>query len=182
MMEANASFLEEDKVTDLSDLKKKITDACVPSDYSVIERENVILFVCVSLPDSDKEPKILTSVSVNSSLNVTAYVESKRIPMRELSHILTNGRIGTVVELTNVLAHCKSLLDTHDQRKKTTDLDIAISSLKRFIKDSSEGSCHSNESLIQFVIEQLHFCQMNDCAIRLAEYLLAYKSSWHKCN
>ena len=55
-------------------------------------------------------------------MKVTAYVGSEQIEKRESSHILVNSHLENMTQLTNVLAHCKSLLHVQRQEHETTDV------------------------------------------------------------
>ena len=161
LSEANKLLLEEDKVEDFNALMEKLRNTTLPSDYITVRKEKVVLFLYVPIPEMHLQPKILASVQVDDALNVTAHVASQRITKREFSHILVNSHLKTVTQLTNVLAHCKSLVDPQRQQIKTSNkmLDTAIESLKSLVSSELEAEL-VNGCLIQFIIEQLELCQL----------------------
>ena len=183
LSEANRLFFEDDKIEDINTLTNKLEKTTLPSDYVTVKKENVILFLYIPVPtiEAHSQPKIVSSVAVENTMKVTAYIGSEQVEKRELSHILTNSRLENMTQLSNVLAHCKSLPHVQRQEQQTSDvckkLDIAIAPLKALLISES-GTETLNEGLIQFIIEQLELCKVKPHARRYSANLISTSFIW----
>ena len=103
--EQNAMLLEQDSVSDITSLWKKLADIMLPSNYVLVDKNSGILFLYISDYDVSCEPKVLSSVFVSDKLVVSAYVLSARVSHEMISHIINSKlTISSVTELTNLLA------------------------------------------------------------------------------
>ena len=140
----------------------KLKVVSLPVDFVPIIKETTITFVYIPV-ESNTQPKILASVFVENDLQFKAHVLSAPIGLKSMRHIIEEKRIHSLSELTNILAYCKSLVDTGLSKSKETDnlLEAGTSLLEKYAQESEEGeNCNFKlVALIEFFIEQVKLCQ-----------------------
>ena len=167
----NDKFIEMDKISDLIDLKNKLCDAILPSNYIKVENEHAIRFHYILSPNVDNAaPKLMASVNVSGNLVVKAFVASVPLPKSRYQHLMSQQAITKLSELCNILAFCKSL--SEDLQSGSIDdqnlITLAISALKtvkenRF-DENDDASCMP---LVSFIIEQLQLMQLPKSGLQI---------------
>ena len=178
----NDKFIEMDKISDLIDLKNKLCDAILPSNYIKVENEHAICFRYILSPNVDNAaPKLMASVNVSGNLVVKAFVASVPLPKSRYQHLMSQHAITKLSELCNILAFCKSL--SEDLQSGSIDdqnsITLAISALKtvkenRF-DENDDASCML---LVSFIIEQLQLMQLPKSGCRYSPELITLSFLW----
>lgn len=160
--ELNSSMMSEDLVSSFDELCQKLKEVSLPVDFVPIIKETTITFVYIPV-ESSTQTKILASVFIENDLQFKAHVLSAPIGLKSMRHIIEEKRIHSLSELTNILAYCKSLVDTDLSMSKEADnlLEAGTSLLEKYAQESEEGkNCNSKlVALIKFFIEQVKLCQ-----------------------
>ena len=100
-------------------------------------------------------PKLLASVVVGCDLTISAYIASVRLSQSSYQHLLHGKCINSFSALSNLLAHCKSLVD---KSTCTSDsyIDLAVRALHDYILvQRRNGKMVANVAVLNFIIEQL---------------------------
>ena len=179
--ELNSSMMAEDHVSSFDELCEKLRDITLPVNFVPILKETTITFVYLPI-ESRKQPKVLASVSVDDNLKFAAHVLSAPIGHKRMHHILQHNQIQSLSELSNVLAYCKSLVDSDITQTEERDnlLLTGTSLLEKYAQENEEvENCDSKLiSLIRFFIEQLKLCQLESNARRYSTTTISQSFFW----
>ena len=171
IQERNEQTLQQDSISDVSELRSKLGLNVLPSGFVSVDKATAFIFLYVPIIDIDvkAEPKILASVAIDDNLCVTAFVSSTPLPLSMIHPLISGRHIATVTELCNILALCKSLADTASNSNTASHvnyIELAISLLQRYINEDmdSKSPDFCFYPLVKFVIEQLNLCQLSTAA------------------
>ena len=100
-------------------------------------------------------PKLLASVIILDDLTVSAFKYEILVPGNVYQHLLHDKYVKSYFELSNLLAHCKSLVDKSTSHNADF-IDLAISALQDYITMQTINCGQIvNVALLHFIIKQL---------------------------
>ena len=154
--ERNKNLLSQDSFDSFSSFTKKLEDAVLPKGFIQDILDNIAVFHHFEYSSGPPKPAI--SVIINCDLAAKVYISSALVADRVYKDAMRSELLGSITELSNILAACKSLL-----MKESTEpivdscqfLDSAATSLKTFVSVEKEAPTSSNLPFVEFVIEQL---------------------------
>jgi hypothetical protein len=98
--EEAVAFMEEDEVSSLSDLLKKLDDSCIPEGIHKIKQGKELFFVAFS-KDEYSGPCVVFSLVLSARLEMTMFSRGIRVPLEQVAHI--TGLCATVDSCSQVL-------------------------------------------------------------------------------
>ena len=182
IQQENNDFLQMDQVSNLNELKEKISVANLPAGYIKVEKEQFLHFYYIVCDDNSSiAPNLMASIIIEDDLSLKAFVSSVLVPKEMYKHFLSCDSITTVTEVCNILALCKNLCsDLHsDCHNNCKSIKLAIAALKHIDKDDAKNDDDiSHLPMIRFITEQLQLLQLQKNAQRYSPELITVSFLW----
>ena len=86
----------------------------LPDDYILVYKitSNCLIFhLLLHNNDICVAPKLLASVVVHDELKISAFASQAVLLIHIYSHLLTNGSVASLSDLSNILVRCKSIAE-----------------------------------------------------------------------
>ena len=183
----NEQFLLKDTILNFFDLMNKFDKIYLPDDCILIYwyeiTSNCLIFhLLLHNNDICVAPKLLASVVVHDELKINAFASQAALPMHICSHLLTNGSVASLSDLSNILVLCKSIAEnTFVSTQKCCLIDVALSALSQCLSlleaaDEDRAYC---TLLLHFICdEQLQLLQMPKYGRRYSANLITLYFLW----
>ena len=142
------------------DLMNKFDKIYLPDDYILVYEitSNCLIFhLLLHNNDICVAPKLLTSVVVHDELKISAFASQAALPMYIYSHLLTNGSVASLSDLSNILVLCKNIAEnTFVSTQKCCLIDVALSALSQYLSSleaADEDSAYCT-LLLHFICDE----------------------------
>ncbi len=147
--EAETQFWDFDKVENLTEIEDRLNDCSgVPSGFYPVRKEE-FLALCYIEFDDDYIAMLKGSIAIHDSMEFSAVCLGKPLAAEIFAEIV-DAKIGTMSEVTNLMARLKSFI-TGDQRVPW--MTLAIDCLER-TKETNDLDEESVDK-VTFLLEQL---------------------------
>ena len=147
-----------------------------------ITRNCLIFHLLLHNNDICVAPKLLASVVVHDEFKISAFASQAALPMHIYSHLLTNGSVASLSDLSNILVLCKSIAEnTFVSTQKCCLIDVASSVLSQYLsllEAADEGSANCTLLLHFICDEQLQLLQMPKYGRRYSTNLITLYFLW----
>ena len=148
LTKGNDLVFESDNVSTFDELCDKLKHAAFPDGYVNVKGTDAFSFLFVG--DIFGNPVHKASVIVNKELKLEIFLKRVRLPKIHVNHLLrSNGIVNSCSDLTNVLAHVKSLCE-NETSDHLTAVEVAADLLEAVVQDVDE-----HQQLVLFIITQL---------------------------
>ena len=165
-------FFATDKITSLSDLRKKIASIHLPEKITIKEHDQSLLFLQVLWEEDDVVPSIAYALQVKEDLSVRIAVGGTCVKEEAVGHLLEGGKVTAASSVGNILAQLKSMTT---EKKSLTESAISICAEK--IGEFCTATSSSGKKLL-FLREQLLLALSSIHSRRFSSDLLAAATIW----
>ena len=128
ILENCKQMFQEENISDLSSLKKKLFYETLSSSFiSIVQEAQIILLYVVNISADDlSSPQLSPSVKVSANLDLNLFVGSKKVPFTVYQHLITSNKLTNILQLLNILALCKALCaNSYELDKSSAYLSLA---------------------------------------------------------
>ena len=157
----------------------------MPDDYILVHEitSNCLIFrLLLHNNDICVAPKLLASVVVHDELKISAFASQAALPVHICSHLLTNGSVASLSDLSNILVLCESIVEkTFVSTQKCCLIDVVLSALSQYLsllEAADEGSACCTLLLHFICDEQLQLLQMPKYGCRYSANLITLYFLW----
>ncbi len=107
--EAETEFWDSDKVANCTEIEDRLKNCPEVSNGFSAVRKDQLLALCYIGFDDDDIPLLKGSITIQESMDFTVVCLGKPMPAENFAEIVDGSKIGTMSEVTNLMAHLKSL-------------------------------------------------------------------------
>ena len=170
-------FFEQDKFDNYEDVERILEELPLPSEIHYIKTKDSICFFTLGTNELTELPELLYGLVLKKDLSFSMCMNNLPVPATSFKHLLFNpGLVGSQTELSNVLAHLKSLYEG----KAATDDFSRISFLSNKLEELSkqDGVSEDISLKLKFWTEQIRLSLVKKKARRYSPDTLAMATMW----
>ena len=169
-------FLQADQISTLNSLRA-LRSSDFPTSWNVITHQSTdtILFEEISF-DEDGMPGFKFSVTVESDLQATIFARGLKLPLKKISHIVRNGKVERISDVSNICAFLNSYADTSPAADDIIASCVAKLELVLQENDAEEVSIPK----LNFLTEQLRLLKGSSQSNRFSTSFLWAAITWQK--
>lgn len=175
--EANATFLQSDRISSLEDITDKLsTYDKLPGGFLQLKESNFLLFV--SIDTKLPVPVIAASIRINTNMTVVATVNNKIV--KNYDHIFSS-HLTLLSQLVNLFSFIKASCMDNSLFETLHWIKMAQNCLDTFLEVSLYNDNLSDViKKVQFLREQLKMCTLQKC--RFSPAILIFSYVMHACS
>ena len=172
----SCEYLQSDQIMSHESLKS-LRSSDFPSSWNVITHESSdsIFFEEISF-DEDGMPGFKFSLTVESDLQVMIFARGLTVPMKKISHIVKNGKVERISDITNICAFLNSYADVCPPAADV--IESCIAKLEAVIQENNTEEV--NTAKLNFLTEQLRLLKGSNQSNRFSTSFLWAAITWQK--
>ncbi|XP_040575184.1 uncharacterized protein [Lepeophtheirus salmonis] len=161
---------KEDKIENLTDIKKKLSKSNLPKGIN--ENSNEDYIILSELSTQDLVPTILYGLKVNSDLTYSIFSKGLPLPIIEIKHICSSKHLSRFSDVNKILSYLKN---RSDESKQASNIKYAI----ELLEESLYQQDFYSQNHLGFLIEQLHLHSVSAKGRRYSPEFLGISTLWH---